>query len=129
MKVRRHRHEVKYCRVVDWLQVPANEKYDLEAMPVPVVMVALGGGSGGHVIERNSGREIQACEGGVFFLPAYTPVIVCSGSERGIRMALAHTNLHWGTLSVPAAAHAHAGKVPGTENGELSSSPRAPSFA
>lgn len=113
------------------IQVPANEKYDLEAMPVPVVMVALAGGSGGHVIERNNGREIQACEGGVFFLPAYTPVIVCSGSERGIRMALAHTNLHWGTLSVPAAASAagKAGKAPGTENGEPSASPRAPSFA
>lgn len=80
--------------------MPANEKYDLEAMPVPAVMVALAGGIGGHVVERNSGREIEACEGGVFFLPAYTPVVICSGSAEGIHMALAHTNLHWGSLAL-----------------------------
>lgn len=57
-------------------QVPANERYELEAMPVPVVMVALAGGALGHVIESKTGREIKACEGGVFFLPAYTPVLV-----------------------------------------------------
>ncbi|CAM9971904.1 unnamed protein product, partial [Hapterophycus canaliculatus] len=89
------------------LQVPANEQYELEAMPVPVVMVALAGGAGGRVIESKTGREIKACEGGVFFLPAYTPVQVCSGSTGdGIQMALAHTNLHWGTLSV-ASANGH----------------------
>lgn len=71
-------------------------------MPVPVVMVALAGGAGGRVIEKN-GREVAACEGGVFFLPAYTPVVVCScgGAGEGIEMALAHTNLHWGSLAVP----------------------------
>eukprot|EP00903_Cladosiphon_okamuranus_P006615 g6462.t1 len=83
------------------LQVPANERYELEAMPVPVVMVALAGGAGGRVIESKTDREIKACEGGVFFLPAYTPVVVCSGSTGdGIQMALAHTNLHWGMLAV-----------------------------
>lgn len=82
-------------------QVPENEKYNLGAMSVPVVMVALEGGLGGHVIEQETEREIQACEGGVFFLPAYTPVVVCSGSTAGIRMALAHTNLHWGALAAP----------------------------
>lgn len=45
-------------------------------MPVPVVMVALAGGAGGRVIESKTDREIKACEGGVFFLPAYTPVMV-----------------------------------------------------
>lgn len=58
------------------VQVPANERYELEAMPVPVVMVALAGGAGGRVIESKTNREIKACEGGVFFLPAYTPVMV-----------------------------------------------------
>ncbi|CAM9551781.1 unnamed protein product [Ectocarpus fasciculatus] len=83
------------------LQVPANERYELEAMPVPVVMVALEGGDGGRVIESKTDREIKACEGGVFFLPAFTPVQVCSGSTgAGIKMALAHTNLHWGMLAV-----------------------------
>ncbi|CAM9201735.1 unnamed protein product [Ectocarpus sp. 13 AM-2016] len=83
------------------LQVPANERYELEAMPVPVVMVALEGGGGGRVIESKTDREIKACEGGVFFLPAFTPVQVCSGSTgAGIKMALAHTNLHWGMLAV-----------------------------
>ncbi|CAM9481814.1 unnamed protein product [Pylaiella littoralis] len=83
------------------LQVPANERYELEAMPVPVVMVALAGGAGGRVIESKTNREIEACEGGVFFLPAYTPVKVCSASTGdGIKMALAHTNLHWGMLAV-----------------------------
>ncbi|CAM9968143.1 unnamed protein product [Ectocarpus sp. 4 AP-2014] len=83
------------------LQVPANERYELEAMPVPVVMVALGGGDGGRVVESKTDREIKACEGGVFFLPAFTPVQVCSGSTgAGIKMALAHTNLHWGMLAV-----------------------------
>lgn len=86
--------------------MPADEKYELEAMPVPVVMVALKGGAGGRVIERGDksgagGREIAACEGGVFFLPAYTPVVVCSGSGEGIELALAHTNLHWGSLAMP----------------------------
>lgn len=82
--------------------MPANEKYELEAMPVPVVMVALAGGNGGRVIESESGREIEACEGGVLFLPAYTAVSVCSAAKgAGIRMALAHTNVHWGTLAPP----------------------------
>lgn len=45
-------------------------------MPVPVVVVALAGGDGGRVVESKTGREIKACEGGVFFLPAFTPVQV-----------------------------------------------------
>lgn len=66
------------------------------------MMVALAGGADGRVIESESGREIKACEGGVFFLPAYTAVVVCSGSKGdGIKMALAHTNLHWGALAAP----------------------------
>lgn len=60
----------------NFVQVPANERYELEAMPVPVVMVALEGGDGGRVIESKTDREIKACEGGVFFLPAFTPVQV-----------------------------------------------------
>lgn len=91
----------KYYRLYLCEQVPRNEQYELEAMPVPVVMVALAGGIGGRVVERASGREIEACEGGVFFLPAYTAVVVCSGSGEGIQIALAHTNLHWGTLATP----------------------------
>lgn len=108
-------------------------------MPVPVVMVALAGGEGGRVIERGSGREIAACEGGVFFLPAYTPVVVCSGSGEGIRMALAHTNLHWGSLAAPPTAAAPAleatDATDATREGEegvqaaLSGDVRAPSFA
>ena len=71
-------------------------------MEVPVVMVALAGGADGRVVESESGREIQACEGGVFFLPAYTRVVVCSGTKgEGIKMALAHMNLHLGALAAP----------------------------
>lgn len=61
-------------RVCCVCQVPANDEYALDAMPVPVVLVVLKGGAGGRVIESESRKEIDVCEGGVFFLPADTPV-------------------------------------------------------
>lgn len=62
-------------------------------MPVPVVMVALAGGAGGRVIESKTDREIKACEGGVFFLPAYTPVMV-SGTSPLTRFETRNLRIH-----------------------------------
>lgn len=84
--------QLKHPSVFLSRQVPANERYELEAMPVPVVMVALAGGAGGRVIESKTDREIKACEGGVFFLPAYTPVLV---SEAKLTLFIPSRHQDW----------------------------------
>ncbi|CAM9550171.1 unnamed protein product [Discosporangium mesarthrocarpum] len=83
------------------VRVPVGERYHLDAMPVPGVMVALGGCKSGKVVEDNSGKEICCSEGGVFFLPSDTGVTLVAGTAVSMHVAIAHTNLHWGPLSAP----------------------------
>ncbi|CAM9106136.1 unnamed protein product [Discosporangium mesarthrocarpum] len=85
---------------IEDVRVPENEAYHIESMPVPAVLVTLAGGEGGIVIEEKSGREIEASEGGVFFLPADTNVTLVADKHSPMHLAMAHTNLNWGSMQM-----------------------------
>ncbi|CAM9202824.1 unnamed protein product [Choristocarpus tenellus] len=88
------------------LKVPVKESYHLKAMPVPGVLVCLCGCEGGRVVEEDTGKQIKAGEGGVFFLPANVGIVIKAGPSEPLHMAIAHTNLHWGPLAAAATGRA-----------------------
>lgn len=46
----------------EYEQVPGNDAYRLNPMPVPAVLVTLKGGAGGLIIDEDSGKEVfTAC--------------------------------------------------------------------
>ncbi|CAM9989700.1 unnamed protein product [Pylaiella littoralis] len=84
---------------IDMIDVPANEAYSLKPMPVPAVLVTLHGVKGGLLLDEDTGKEIPASAGGIFFLPANTRCTMVAGKTSGLRIAMAHTSLNWGPLS------------------------------
>ncbi|CAM9532507.1 unnamed protein product, partial [Hapterophycus canaliculatus] len=43
--------------------------------------------------------QIPASQGGIFFLPANTHCTMLSGKTSDLKVAMAHTNLNWGSLT------------------------------
>eukprot|EP00752_Nemacystus_decipiens_P001295 g1287.t1 len=84
---------------IELVNVQANEAYRLLPMPVPAVLVTLHGAEGGLLLDEDTGKEIPASAGGIFFLPANTHCTMVSGKTSDLRIAMAHTNLNWGPLT------------------------------
>eukprot|EP00904_Undaria_pinnatifida_P009889 jgi/Undpi1/602/HiC_scaffold_10.g04066.m1 len=84
---------------IEDILVPANDCYGLEPMPVPAVLVTLKGTQGGLLLDEESGKEIEAAAGGIFFLPANTRCTLVSGKLSELHIAMAHTNLNWGPMT------------------------------
>eukprot|EP00903_Cladosiphon_okamuranus_P007227 g7015.t1 len=84
---------------IELVDVQANEAYRLLPMPVPAVLVTLHGAEGGLLLDEDTGKEIPASAGGIFFLPANTNCTMVSGKTSDLRIAMAHTNLNWGPLT------------------------------
>ncbi|CBN76539.1 Mannose-6-phosphate isomerase [Ectocarpus siliculosus] len=84
---------------IEMINVPGNDAYRLNPMPVPAVLVTLHGAQGGLLLDEDTGKEIPAAEGGIFFLPANTYCTMVSGKTSDLRIAMAHTNLNWGPMT------------------------------